>query len=117
MPDCIFCQIVSKTAAAEIVYEDDRVVAFQSTYPVTEVHLLVVPKRHIGALDELSAAEADLAGHLLLTSRELGRNRSPEHGYRVSVNAGGQQDVDHLHFHVLGGQADLDVAAKGVNDE
>ena len=112
MSECIFCAIVAGDSPAEIVHQDDQVVAFADKYPNAKLHLVVVPKAHIASLDDLS--DPGLEAHLLRTARALGNDHSPEHGYRITVNGGSQQDVGHLHFHVLGGQPELGPPAKGV---
>lgn len=102
----MFCSIVGKKLPAERVYEDDDILAFSDTQPAAPMHLLVVPKRHVSSLDTLS--DEQLAGRLLLTARQLGRQHDRAgHGYRVVTNTGQQAEVDHLHFHVVGGKPSL----------
>lgn len=114
--NCIFCEIVRGETNTELLHEDDEVVAFHDVNPVTGMHLLVIPKKHVPALDALSAEHGSLVSNLMLTAQKLGNQHSPEHGYRIAVNGGGQEDVPHLHLHVMGGQADLGEPAKGVTD-
>jgi histidine triad (HIT) family protein len=107
MSDCIFCRIVSREAPARIVHEDEKALAFEDVHPQAPVHILVIPKRHISALDEAPRGSADLLGHLLLVARDLARARGiAATGYRVVVNNGPNagQAVDHLHVHLLGGR-------------
>ncbi len=107
MADCIFCKI----AAGEIgslVYEDDRVAAFDDLNPQAPVHILIVPKKHIEQLSEVQDAEdACLAGHMLVVANRLAKERGiADDGYRVVVNngKGAGQTVWHVHFHLLGGR-------------
>ena len=110
MSECIFCQIVSGDAPAEIVHQDDDVMAFQNIDPKAPVHLLVVPREHYPDLDTL--ADPSLSIKLLETARLLGERHSPEHGYHLAVNSSKQAEIGHLHFHVLGGRSAAD-ARKG----
>lgn len=106
MGDSIFGRIARGEASAEIVYEDDRALAFRDVNPQAPTHLLVIPRKSI---DRLSAAEADdesLLGHLLLVARRVASDAGLE-DFRVVVNdgSGAGQTVFHLHLHVLGGRA------------
>src|SRR5262245_27382380 len=100
----LFTRIVNREIPAKIVYEDDRVLAFEDIAPKAPTHVLVVPKKEIASVDVLTDDDAALMGHLLLViqriARELGVAAS---GYRVVVNTGadGGQSVDHIHFHLL----------------
>ena len=107
MSDCIFCKIVSGDIPSTKIFEDEQVIAFHDINPQAPTHVLVVPKRHIPGVNELTEADEALVGHvygvIAKLVRELGIDES---GYRVVVNSGadGQQSVPHLHFHVLGGR-------------
>jgi histidine triad (HIT) family protein len=98
---------VAGNIPAQKVYEDDHVVAFHDINPVAPVHVLVIPKKHIASLMELSQEDEVLAGKILLAvqtvARELGLS---EKGFRVVNNMGadGGQTVFHIHFHLLGGR-------------
>jgi len=102
----IFKRIIDKEIPADIVYEDDRCLAFRDVAPQAPTHVLVVPKREIASLDALSDADAELVAHIWLVIRDLARKLNLGSGYRVVVNCGrdGGQSVDHLHFHLLGGR-------------
>jgi histidine triad (HIT) family protein len=106
MPKSIFKKIIDKEIPAQIVYEDDRCLAFRDVAPQAPVHVLVIPKREIASLDELSDGDAELVAHLYLVIRNLARELGLAKGYRVVLNCGrdGGQSVDHLHFHLLGGR-------------
>ena len=103
----IFKRIIDKEIPADIVYEDDRCLAFRDVAPQAPTHVLVVPKREIASLDALTDADAELVAHIWLVIRNLARKLNLGGGYRVVVNNGrdGGQSVDHLHFHLLGGRA------------
>lgn len=104
--NCIFCQIIAGIAPASIVYQDEAVTAFKDTHPVTPVHILVVPNRHLDSLNEASQEDEQLLGHLLLVARNLARQYGiDERGFRLMLNTGreGGQSVFHLHVHLFGG--------------
>lgn len=107
LSECIFCRIVSGELESEIVYEDDRVVAFADVNPQAPLHLLIVPRKHIPTLLDLGEDDLDLVGHIHGVVNRLARDRSVEDGgYRVVVNCGegAGQSVFHLHFHLLAGR-------------
>ena len=103
---CIFCRIASKEIPAAVVYEDGDVLAFRDASPQAPTHVLVIPKRHIGTLDDLSEADAPLLGAMMLAATQVAAAAGLGAGYRVVANCGahGGQSVDHVHFHVLGGR-------------
>jgi histidine triad (HIT) family protein len=105
-PDCLFCKIVAGKLPSAKLYEDDRVFAFNDVHPQAPFHALIVPRKHVATLDDFSAGDAALVGHMLLTAKRLaGEAGLP--GYRVAMNvqrAGGQV-IFHAHLHVLGGRA------------
>jgi histidine triad (HIT) family protein len=107
-PDCIFCQIATKHRPAALLYEDEHCVAFRDIAPKAPTHLLIVPKRHIERVSELTEADQPLLGHLLLTLTAMARREGlAENGYRAVINCGpdGGQTVPHLHLHLFGGRA------------
>lgn len=107
MTDCLFCRIIAREAPARIVFEDERVLAFEDIHPQAPVHVLVIPKEHIVSLEKAPAGREDLLGHLLYAARAVARERGlAAGGYRIVINNGRDsgQAVDHLHVHVLGGR-------------
>ena len=105
MDDCLFCKIARGEIPARKVFEDDEIVAFHDINPARPVHLLVIPKRHITSLATLSAADTPVLGRMLAVANTLAiENGSPD-GFRVIINTGrvGQQEVPHLHIHIVGG--------------
>lgn len=101
----IFDKIISKEIKADIIYEDDRCLAFNDVSPQAPVHFLVIPKKRIPKLDACTKSDTEILGHLLLTAKTIAEKRLPE-GYRLVVNNGkhGAQSVYHLHIHILGGR-------------
>jgi histidine triad (HIT) family protein len=106
MANTIFKRIIDGEIPAQVVYEDDRCLAFLDVAPQAPTHVLVIPKKEIASLDTVDDADADLIAHLWIVIRNLARELKLGSGYRVVVNCGrdGGQSVDHLHFHVLGGR-------------
>lgn len=107
MGDTIFGKIVRREIPADIVYEDDDVLAFRDLNPQAPVHVLFIPKRAIATLDEASAADAELLGKLMLAAAAYARQEGlADQGYRVVVNCNehGGQTVFHLHLHLLAGR-------------
>jgi histidine triad (HIT) family protein len=105
--DCIFCQIVTGKIPSDIVYQDEKVVAFRDINPQAPVHLLVIPKKHITYLADLTEKETPLLGHIVGIANKLAKSEGiSETGYRLVINSGkqGGQLVPHLHLHVLGGR-------------
>lgn len=103
----IFKKIIEGEITAEIVYEDDRCLAFRDVNPQAPTHILVVPREELRSLDEATDSDAELLGHLLLVCSKVARQQGlQENGYRVVTNVGdhGGQSVYHIHFHVLGGR-------------
>lgn len=107
MNDCIFCKIANKEIPTEIVYEDDEIMAFKDINPAAPVHILVIPKKHISSLLELTEEDKELVGKIYLIINKIAKMQGiDEKGFRVVVNCGedGGQEVKHLHFHILGGK-------------
>lgn len=104
MSDTIFGKIIRKEIPADIVYEDDFALAFKDINPQAPTHILVIPKKPIPRLDEATAEDQALLGHLLLTVKTIAQQAGLTNGYRVVCNNGvdGGQTVDHLHLHILG---------------
>jgi histidine triad (HIT) family protein len=103
----VFQRIIDREIPADIVYEDDRALAFRDVAPAAPVHVLVIPKRPIERLASAADGDVDLLGHLLLVARRVAEQEGiAGTGYRVVTNSGdhGGQSVDHLHLHVLGGR-------------
>jgi histidine triad (HIT) family protein len=106
MTDCLFCKIVSKEIPAEILFQDDRLIAFRDVTPQAPTHVLVIPKVHISTLFDLPDQSADLLGHMQTTATEIARLEGLDNGFRLVMNclAEGGQSVFHIHLHLLGGR-------------
>ncbi|MDD5439274.1 MAG: histidine triad nucleotide-binding protein [Candidatus Omnitrophica bacterium] len=106
--DCVFCKIVKKEIKADIIYEDDRVVAFSDIKPRAPVHVLIIPREHKETLDDMYAHTNDLMGAMFTAVRRIASEKKVDRsGYRVVINCGRDagQEVSHLHVHLLGGRA------------
>ena len=105
MSDCIFCKIAAGAITAARVYEDEQLLAFKDIAPQRPVHILVIPKKHITSLATVSADDAPILGQMLAKAHEIALAQGSPAGFRVIINTGeiGQQEVQHLHMHILGG--------------
>jgi histidine triad (HIT) family protein len=100
----IFGKIIRREIPADIVYEDDRVIVFKDINPRARVHLLVIPKKEIATLFELTPEDKDLMGHMMLLLPQLAKANGLNEGFRTQINTGegGGQEVFHVHIHLLG---------------
>lgn len=106
MENCLFCKIAGKESPSDIVYEDNKIIAFKNIYPKAPIHLLIVPKKHIPSVDHLEIQDKELMGELFLTAQKVARDLNlDKNGYKLvfNVGRGGGQLIDHLHLHLLGG--------------
>ena len=105
--DCIFCQIVAGKIPGDILYQDEEVIAFPDINPAAPTHVLIVTRKHIPSLTQLTDEETPLIGHMVKVANQLAQEQGiAESGYRVVINCGrdGGQVVPHLHMHLLGGR-------------
>jgi len=102
----IFKRIIDKQIPADIVYEDDRCLAFNDINPQAPTHVLVIPKKQIASLDEVTPQDAALIGHLFVVVRQIAQEKGLQRGYRTVINNGRDagQEVPHLHVHLLAGR-------------
>jgi len=105
--ECVFCRIVAGELPSDILYQDDEVMAFRDINPLAPTHVLIIPKRHINSLADLSDDETQIIGHMAEVANRLARQEGvARKGYRLVVSSGedGGQVVPHLHMHLLGGR-------------
>ena len=105
--DCVFCSIINKVGAADIVFEDDEIIAFRDIAPQAPVHILVVPKKHVEKISDLSEEDMPLIGNIVNRARVLAKEQGiSKSGYRLVFNCGdeGGQIIDHIHLHLIGGK-------------
>ena len=108
MADCLFCKIIAREIPATIVYEDDRVLAFNDINPQASTHLLVVPKRHVATLNDLTADDDALVGEVVRRAAALAKERGiSAGGFRTvfNTNRDAGQTVFHIHLHLIGGRS------------
>lgn len=107
MSDCIFCKIANKEINSDFVYEDDEIIAFKDINPQAPIHILVVPKKHIESIIDLTDEDEMLVGKMYTAVRKIAKKLNiEESGFRLIVNCGKDagQEVPHLHFHILAGK-------------
>ena len=106
--DCIFCKIIHGEIPSELVYEDDWVAAFKDVAPVAPVHILIVPKKHIPALNDASDEDSLALGKIQLAAVKIAEAQGiKDKGYRLISNCGKDagQVVMHIHYHLIGGKS------------
>jgi histidine triad (HIT) family protein len=107
MDECIFCDIAAQKGKADVVYRDAQITAFRDIRPSAPVHILIIPNHHIPSVNELTDADQNLAGRLLVVARQIAENEGiAKSGYRLILNTGPDsgQIVYHIHLHLLGGR-------------
>lgn len=107
MNGCLFCGIVEGKVKANIVYEDQRIVAFSDIRPQAPVHILLIPRKHIAGVLDIEPSDRELIGDIFQAAARLAREKGiADSGFRVTVNSGADagQSVFHLHYHLLGGR-------------
>ena len=107
MEDCVFCKIINREIPSTIVYEDEKVIAFNDVNPAAPIHILVVPKKHIETLLDVTSEDSELISYIYQVINKIAKEQGfDKQGFRVIVNCGKDsgQEVMHIHFHVLGGK-------------
>jgi len=107
MSDCLFCGIGDGKVKANIVYQDETVLAFKDIAPKAPVHILIIPRKHMVSVLDIEASDSDLIGRIFQVAGQLAREQGiADSGFRVVVNSGADagQSVSHLHYHLLGGR-------------
>ena len=105
--DCLFCKFVSGELQTDVVLETDSVLAFRDINPQASTHILIIPRKHIATVNDLTESDAGLIGDLYLIAKELAKEEGfSEEGYRLvmNCNAAAGQTVFHMHLHLLGGR-------------
>ncbi|MDM8551090.1 histidine triad nucleotide-binding protein [Desulfobacterales bacterium HSG2] len=104
--DCLFCKIANKDVPTDFLYENDRLVVFRDINPHAPVHILIVPKKHIRSINNLTEADNEIVSELIMVGKEMAKKESvSESGYKLffNVERGGGQVIFHLHLHLIGG--------------
>ncbi len=104
---CLFCKIAAGEIPAQIIFQDDTLLAFRDIHPQAPTHVLVIPKRHIETLNHTDAEDALILGQMMMTAKRIAKEEGlSETGYRLvlNVNDDGGQTVYHIHLHLIGGR-------------
>lgn len=109
--DCVFCKIINKELPGDIVYEDDKAIAFNDIHPKASVHILIVPKKHVASVSQMESNDNALIGELFLIAKKIAQDKKLN-GYKLLINVGreGGQLVEHLHLHLLGGKLEAPIS-------
>jgi histidine triad (HIT) family protein len=104
--NCLFCKIAQGEISANVVFEDESLLVFRDIRPQAPTHMLVIPKKHIATIAEVSDNDQPLLGKMILTAKKLAEEEGLHEGYRLvfNVNSAGGQEVYHIHLHILGGR-------------
>ena len=105
--ECIFCKIAVGEMPANIVYEDENIIAFDDIFPKAPIHKLIIPRKHIATLNDINDEDRELTGNMMLVAQKIAKDlHISEDGYRVLMNCNkhGGQEVYHIHLHLLGGK-------------
>ncbi len=105
--DCIFCKIAAGDIEEDIVYQSEELVGFRDLNPQAPTHVLIIPRRHISTINDITESDAEMIGQLFVAAKEIAAQEGiSEPGYRVTMNcnAGAGQSVFHVHLHLLGGR-------------
>jgi len=107
MEGCIFCKIINKEIPASMVFEDEKMIAFNDINPQAPIHILLIPREHFSSLNEIPEEKKNILSHLLLKARQIAQKKGiAEKGYRIVLNTAKDsgQEVFHIHLHLLGGR-------------
>lgn len=107
MTDCLFCKVINNQVDANIIYSDDKIIAFDDINPQAPHHKIIIPKKHIPSLNDLTNGDALLMGHMVHSAAQLAKQLNiAEKGYRLVMNCNerGGQTVFHVHLHLIGGR-------------
>lgn len=105
--DCVFCKIAAGEIPSNKAYEDEKVLAFYDLDPQAPVHILIIPREHIGSCADITPENSAIVAHIFEVAAKLAEEKGLSEGFRIVSNAGkdGGQTVPHLHFHLLGGRS------------
>lgn len=107
MEDCIFCKIIRKEIPTSMVFEDEKMIAFNDINPQAPIHILLIPREHFASLNDIPEEKKGILSHLLLKASQIAREKGiAEKGYRIVLNTESDsgQEVYHIHLHLLGGR-------------
>lgn len=105
--DCLFCKIAKGEINSDVIYEDDKLIAFNDIHPKAPHHVLIIPRKHIATLNDVENNDTELLGSIVQTAKNIAKKLGiAEQGYRILMNCNkeGGQEVYHLHLHLIGGR-------------
>ncbi|MGE4357154.1 MAG: histidine triad nucleotide-binding protein [Candidatus Omnitrophota bacterium] len=105
--DCIFCKIINREISASIVYSDKEIIAFNDINPQAPVHIIIIPRKHIEKISDITEGDSELMGKLVLVAQRLAKEKNiSDSGYRLvfNCNRDAGQTIFHIHLHLLGGR-------------
>lgn len=106
MEDCLFCKIVKSEIKTEFIFESDNIIAFRDIHPIAPVHVLIIPKEHIGSMTEVDDKHKTVLGEMLVAASKIAKELGiSDSGYKLLIRTGshGGQEIPHIHLHLLGG--------------
>ena len=106
MENCVFCKIVKKEIPADILFENEQVIAFRDIHPQAPVHILIIPKKHVKSVTEITSADTLLMGEIIAAAKKIADDlHISKKGYKLLFRVGeyGGQEVEHIHLHLIGG--------------
>lgn len=104
---CLFCKIAQGELPAKVIFDDPEIIAFHDIKPQAPSHILIIPKQHIATINDTDSKDEQLLGRMILTAKKLAKaEQLSDSGYRLvfNINAGGGQEVYHIHLHLIGGR-------------
>ena len=103
MEDCVFCKIIKKEINSDIIYEDDDFVIFKDINPKASTHVLIVPKKHIKSINQLTESDKKLMQEIIFLAKHIAKELNVSEGYKLQFNVEkkGGQEVPHIHLHLL----------------
>jgi histidine triad (HIT) family protein len=106
MKDCLFCKLINREIEPKFIYESDLVVAFHDIHPKADIHILIVPKKHISSFLEIDMGDKDVIMEMIMAAQMLEKSqRFGKIGYKMVFNGGRYQEIPHLHWHLMGDQS------------
>ena len=107
--NCIFCKIINREIPTKIIFEDDKVIVFNDIHPIASTHILIIPKKHIDSVNDLTENEKNekLMGRLIIVAKKIAEKEGiAAKGYKLLIRTGkdGGQEVPHIHLHLIGGR-------------
>ncbi|MEK7453260.1 MAG: histidine triad nucleotide-binding protein [Patescibacteria group bacterium] len=113
MEDCLFCKIIKMEVRSDVILEGGSFLAFKDIHPKADVHILIIPKKHIASVNDTTTADVAILGEMFLAAKEVAEKLGVSVGYKLQVNVGkdGGQEIEHIHMHLLSGEMRKEVSS------